>query len=193
MPDLCAHPLLHCLQLAVLISCHPSPSHLQQPHGAGQGGAHGPRGRARQVCKGAADRGAGAGHALGLLLGLCAFPRCWFYCGKDAAGRGAGEGGFQPEHQHPRPSHASTPSQAIGEDEEELGGYVTTENFLRLRDTSTCGKMQVGRAARRARYACGCGCGMRGRESAAVGCASMLAAKPKRMRCAGGAAPCLAS
>lgn len=35
------------------------------------------------------------------------------------------------------------PGQAIGEDEEELGGFVTTENFLRLRDTSTCGKMQV--------------------------------------------------
>ena len=33
--------------------------------------------------------------------------------------------------------------QVIGEDEEELGGYVTTEEFLRLRDTSTCGKMQA--------------------------------------------------
>ncbi len=36
-------------------------------------------------------------------------------------------------------------SKAIGDDEEELGGYVATEEFLRLRDASTCGKMQVGR------------------------------------------------
>ena len=36
-----------------------------------------------------------------------------------------------------------SPLQAIGDDEEELGGFVTTEEFLRLRDTSTCGKMQA--------------------------------------------------
>ncbi|KAL4854168.1 hypothetical protein ACK3TF_005019 [Chlorella vulgaris] len=31
----------------------------------------------------------------------------------------------------------------IGEDDEALGGYVTTEDFVRLSDTSTCGKMQA--------------------------------------------------
>jgi hypothetical protein len=36
--------------------------------------------------------------------------------------------------------------QVIGEDDEALGGYVTTEDFVRLSDTSTCGKMQVGAA-----------------------------------------------
>lgn len=71
------------------------------------------------------------------------------------AGRWEGQGGAGRVRHHTTAAQHSAPIhpracfcliyllQAIGDDEEELGGYVTTEEFLRLRDTSTCGKMQV--------------------------------------------------
>lgn len=71
------------------------------------------------------------------------------------AGRWEGQGGAGRVRHHTTAAQHSAPKhpracfcliyllQAIGDDEEELGGYVTTEEFLRLRDTSTCGKMQV--------------------------------------------------
>lgn len=35
-----------------------------------------------------------------------------------------------------------------------MGGYVTTENFLRLGDTATCGKMEVGSWGGTCAWAC---------------------------------------
>lgn len=48
----------------------------------------------------------------------------------------------------------SPPLQVIGEDSAALGGYVTSEEFIRLSDTSTCGKMEASCAA--LRYAALC-------------------------------------
>lgn len=112
---------------------------MQQPHGAGQGGAHRPRDRAHEVWQGAADRA--AGECAGLLFLWRAGLLRSVVMGSSWARVAKRSGVTTPPRYL---CHAAyTLMQVIGDDEEELGGYVTTEEFLRLRDTSTCGKMQV--------------------------------------------------